>query len=162
MESQRLNVFQRIMRLWDLVYPYNAAQVLHLRGAMDVDRLAAAWNGALAALGLGTVCVERDRFRHEICNGRTPAQPLTIVEPGVGLEQFISQELNRRFELEAAGAGSVSPFRPFVLQGDGAYYAGVVYHHWVADSVSMRRVLREWFYRMYDPARARAMPLQIP
>ena len=162
MESQRLNVFQRIMRLWDRVYPYNAAQVLHVRGAMELDRLAAAWNGALAALGLGTMCVEGDRFRHEVCNGHTPAQPLRVVEPGVGLEQFISQELNRRFEIEAEGRSSVCPFRPFVLQGDGAYYAGVVYHHWVADSVSMRMVLREWFYRMYEPARARVMPLQIP
>src|SRR5437773_331558 len=43
------------------------------------------------------------------------------------------------------------PFRPFVLRGDGFYYAGVIYHHWVADSVSIRTVLREWFVRLFDP-----------
>jgi hypothetical protein len=27
----------------------------------------------------------------------------------------------------------------------------VIYHHWVADSVSIRTVLREWFVRLFDP-----------
>ena len=162
MESQRLNVFQRIMRLWDRVYPYNAAQVLRLQGTADVDRLGATWNTTLSTLGLGTVCVEGDRFGHQVWNGHAPAQPLRVVEPGVGLEQFVGRELNERFGCEGDGQGSFCPFRPFVLHGDGFYDLGVIYHHWVADSVSIRMVLREWFYRMYEPARARATPLQIP
>jgi hypothetical protein len=55
-----------------------------------------------------------------------------------------------------------SPFRPFVLVEGDSFYAGVVYHHWVADSASIRMLLREWFVRVYDPPRARTSPFRMP
>lgn len=154
MAAAQLNMFQRIMRLWDGVHPYNAAQVLHIRGTPDIQKLSAAWMQTLPALGLGIVRVEGNRHRHDTAAG----EPATVVPRGVGLEEFISQEMNRPF---ATDRGSYCPFRPFICHNDNSYYAGVVYHHWVADSVSIRMVLREWFYRMYDPARVRPAPLRL-
>src|SRR5205085_406189 len=52
MPAVRFNAFQRIMRLWDTLHPYNAAQVMKLAGAPDVERLRDAWARTLATLGL--------------------------------------------------------------------------------------------------------------
>ena len=79
MPLTQLNVFQRIMRMWDEVHPYNAAQILHLEGAPDIDKLGAAWNAVLSSLGLGRVYVHGGGFRHEAPSGRAAAQPLRIV-----------------------------------------------------------------------------------
>jgi hypothetical protein len=70
------------------------------------------------------------------------------------LTDFISDQLNLPFD--RAG----SPFRPFLCDGGDHHYAGVVYHHYAADSVSIRTVLREWFFRLHQPALARTVPLR--
>ncbi len=157
----RLNVFQRVMRLWDEVHPYNAAQVLHLEGTADPDRLNRAWQEALAALGLGRIHINGDRFRHEPARNGTAAPALRVVENDVGFADFISDEMNRRFD-PPGPSGFCTPFRPFIYVSNGSYHAGVIYHHWVADSASIRMLLREWFLRIYDPARVRTTPLRTP
>lgn len=156
MDERRLNVFQRVMRLWDVVHPYNAVQVLKLAGSADIARLGETWRTMSAALGVGKVTVNGDYFHHEAGD-----EKVRVVQ-GLSLEDFVSQELNRPFEEVRDGAHFFSPFRPFVLQDDDSYFAGIVYHHWAADSASIRMLLREWFYRMYEPARARTAPLCIP
>jgi NRPS condensation-like uncharacterized protein len=69
------------------------------------------------------------------------------------LDDFLTAEMNRPFT-----ADDDLPFRPFVLQESDSHYLGVVYHHWIADSVSIRSLLREWFFRLYDPGRLRRRP----
>lgn len=162
MEWAKLNVFQRLVRQWDALHPYNAAQVMHLAGAAadddDADRLDDAWRETLADLGLGTLQTRGDRYRFELLNGDVTLGRVTRVCGRTrGLDEFITGELNRRFEPGG------SPLRPFILRGEGdhTFYAGVVYHHWVADSASIRLLLREWFYRAYDPSRARRAPLRV-
>jgi NRPS condensation-like uncharacterized protein len=54
------------------------------------------------------------------------------------------------------------PFRPFILTQGPHHYAGIVYHHWAADSVSIRMLLREWFYRLHARNRARKTPFDRP
>jgi hypothetical protein len=39
---------------------------------------------------------------------------------------------------------------------------GVVYQHWVADSISIRVLMREWFLRLYDPSAATTLPVKHP
>jgi hypothetical protein len=46
--------------------------------------------------------------------------------------------------------------------GSGGYYAGLVYQHWLADSASIRMLMREWFVRAFDPAAASGRPLRLP
>ena len=125
MESVRFNVFQRVLRQWDVLHPYNAAQVLHLAGPADVDLLAAKWNESLRVLGIGGVHVSGKRYWID-SPGEAP-EPLCV--PGdQTLEAFMSDQMNRPF----APTGTL-PFRPFVIQQKGSYLAGVVYHHWIAD-----------------------------
>ena len=174
MEMKPLNIFQRCIRVWEKTHPYNAVQVLHLAGEADVTRLSAAWNEVLAASGLGTTRVVGRRF----CYEKAPWQDVVVVDADVGLEGFITREMNRPFDDAGAAAqwhgprdpadegapdtGATMPFRPFVLPGSGTYHLGVVYQHWVADSVSLRMLLREWFCRLYDPGRVTAQPLHVP
>jgi NRPS condensation-like uncharacterized protein len=68
----------------------------------------------------------------------------------------MTEELNRPFDSETD-----LPFRAFVIAQSDGYYAGIVYHHWVADSSSIRLLLREWFLRLHRPSEARRAPLPI-
>lgn len=159
MELVALNVFQRIMRLWDAVHPYNAAQVLRLQGSPDREALSTAWAHTLATLGLGQIHVDGTRYRHESCNGQAHGAVQFIT--GESLDDLVSREMNRRFDLPQSSDASFCPFRPLVREDDGYYDLVVIYHHWVADSASVRTLMREWFYRLFHPSQARSAPLAI-
>jgi len=151
-----INVFQRLARQWDAMHPYNAAQVLKIEGTPSPSALQEAWHDALNDLGLGRVHVNGRGFYFECLNGEMSLYGVRVVPAGTSLEDYISEQLNRRFDNPAE-----PPFRPFVLRVDGYYYAGVIYHHWVADSVSIRTVLREWFVRLFDPKNSIHRPVQL-
>jgi hypothetical protein len=156
MSAGKLNVFQRLVRQWDELHPYNAAQVLQLRGAPDLDRWTNEWNRTLRELGLGRVRVYDGRFSIEQLNGVLQPIHARPISTQCELEQHITTELNQPFDSD-----DDLPFRPFILFQRDSYYVGVVYHHWIADSASIRMLLREWFLRQFDPARARKERLNI-
>lgn len=156
MTAAKFNIFQRLVRQWDELHPYNAVQAMKLAGPADVDALRATWDEALNTLGLGKVHVNGRGYRHECLNGEAHLHTVRRLPPETSLEDFISEELNRPF-----GESDTFPFRPFLIEGPDFYWAGVVYQHWVADSASIRLLLREWFVRLYDPAAASHKPLRI-
>src|SRR4029078_12397322 len=124
------------------------AQILPLRGTPDIGLLTEQWNCSLKELGIGAVHVEGKKFW--IDHPNSSMQPLCTPQ-NVTLGQFITDEMNRPFP-QTGGL----PFRPFVLkQDDSSYLAGIVYHHWVADSASIRTIMHEWFCRCFDPSKAR-------
>ena len=147
--ASTLNVFQRLWREWDQIHPYNAAQILQIKGVPDIDALQQAWHDAMDDLGLGRVHLKGRNFYYECLNGEMVHYGVRVAPPGVSLEDHVSDQLNKPFNNPAE-----PPFRPFVVVGDGHYHAGIIYHHWVADSVSIRTLLREWFVRVYDPSKA--------
>lgn len=149
-----LNTFQRLVRQWDHIHPYNAAQVLKLNGPADAQRSSAAWEQTLEALGLGRVTITHNRVMHHSLNGEMERFPVRVLSADSCLCTDISAQLNTPFDDAAS-----PPFRPFILNRGDHHYLGVVYHHWVADSVSIRLLLREWFLRLYAPAEARKMPI---
>jgi hypothetical protein len=161
-----LNIFQRCVRVWERTHPYNAVQMMRVRGEAEVERIAAAWNEVLGASGLGIARVVGRRF----CYERAPRQEVAVVnEDRGGLEAYITAEMNRPFRNEKRDEGECSmPFRPFVAagcrerEGEETHYLGMAYQHWVADSVSMRMLLREWFCRLHDPDRVSGKPLEVP
>ncbi|MGH7179587.1 MAG: condensation domain-containing protein [Tepidisphaeraceae bacterium] len=157
MEWTQLNVFQRVVRKWDAHHPYNAAQVMRLEGRADAARLAQAWLETLADLGLGRVRVAGEWFQHQALNGNPSDVARMRQVSGAALCDFLTDELNRPFDTFDG-----FPFRAFALDSGDCHYAGIVYHHWVADSASIRRVIREWFLRRYEPSRASRSPLEFP
>src|SRR5580700_11197252 len=151
-----LNVFQRLIRQWESIHPYNGAQVLKIEGAVDLDLCRRAWLDALSALGLGVLCFSRTSYRYRLLNGEAiyhgPVQP----PRGATLSDWITSELNRSFD-DSDGV----PFRPFVIQEDGHFWMGLTYQHWVADSTSIRMLMREWFVRQFQPDESARRPLRL-
>ncbi len=154
-----LNIFQYLARQWDRVHPYNAAQVVEIVGVANVDQLNDTWLDVLRTLQLGRVRIDskRGKFGFEGPGNEAADLAVRTVPPTVNLQDFLSAELNRPFDETAAEP----PFRAFVQQGVGSYFLGIVYQHWTADSVSVQMLLREWFYRLYDPTRAQRRPARV-
>jgi hypothetical protein len=158
MPNNALNLFQRLTRRWERIHPYNAAQVMRIAGQLNLDAATQTWGEALHSLGLGRVELSANhQFRHQAMNGELARYPVRFLGPEITLDAHLTAELNRQFD-----DPDEPPYRPFLLQGGGEFYFGVVYQHWVADSVSIRAVLREWFTRLFDPSAARQRPLRQP
>lgn len=143
MSLPRLNVFQRVILQWERLHPYNAAQAMRLTFSPGLADLTESWRTTIARLGLGPVRVEADRVIHAYSPTAIERSKVRVVPPDVTLASHLSAELNQQFE-----AGEL-PFRPFVSGGDTL---GVVYHHWVCDSVCIRQILRHWLNRLTDPS----------
>jgi hypothetical protein len=79
----------------------------------------------------------------------------TLLTPLVSLQEHLSSELNRPFAEYVDGW----PFRPFLLRDGENSWIGLSYRHCVADSVSIRMVLREWLGRLGCPSQPVRGPL---
>src|SRR5688500_4821316 len=155
-DEPSLNVFQRLIRQFDEIHPYNAAQIMRLRGQPEITSIDRAWAETLHDLRIGPIRVIAKRFEEP--SAGEVLRDVKMLDPLTGdLAEHITRALNRPFNPNGR-----DPFRPFVLKEDQeSYWAGVVYQHIVADSVSIRMLLREWFLRMFDPGAARREPLKI-
>jgi hypothetical protein len=160
MQFVKLNAFQQVMRLWDKVCPYNAVQLFRVDGTADIDRTAKAWSLTLKAMGLGWVVVRGDEYSHAApSNGHISAQ-MDVLSPGTSLDDLLTREMNATINPDIG-----CPFRAFVLhETGGTHCLGVTYHHWVADSASIRWLLREWFDQIRTPQglTKTARPVRIP
>jgi hypothetical protein len=147
------NVFQRLIRQWEALHPYNAAQFMRLRGRHCADTWNEAWLATLGDLNVGPMPVIAKRLSDS--GAPSPVRALAEIDGATTtIEQHITAELNRPFD-----PSGNSPFRPFVLQQAEHCCIGVIYQHWVADSASIRLLMREWFLRVHDAPRARRAPL---
>jgi len=140
-----LNVFQRLVRTWEEVHPYNAAQVVTLKSAVAPHDAQRAWYQVLESMGLGRVRVDSRQMKYEPLNGEATRYPLRVLPVDVDLSAHLSSELNRPF-----GDPDEPPFRPFLIADPNRSTFGVVYRHWVADSVSIRQVMQRWHDAMVN------------
>jgi len=155
-DSAKLNVFQRLIRQWDTLHPYNVVQMVKVRGSLDVEALRNAWHDAMQSLGLGLVSVTGASYRFSCLNGQAIYHNVRLCPRETILEDWIAEELNRPFD-----ASETVPFRPFALAGEDHFWMGFSYQHWVTDNSGVRLVMREWFVRMFDPAAADQRPVRL-
>ena len=155
MTSVPLNLFQRLLRQWDHVHPYNAGQLMHLQGTLDASRATQAWHKAMQSLGLGSVRVGGGGFTYNTPVGQWHDKPITQVKCTGDLPGFLSDQLNRPFD-----DPDEPPFRPFLVNCEGTCRLGLTYQHWLADSISIRMLMREWFYNLYEPTLAARLPVR--
>lgn len=123
----RPNAFARLMLQWERFAPYNAGQVVALDARRVVDDPAFAWRRTVVQLGLQQI-------------GQHPDAQVVVVRGS--LEAHVTAEMNRPF------APGESPLRPFVIYEGDALRIGVIYRHVVADSASIRFVIRAWLARL--------------
>ena len=134
----RLNVFQRLARTWDAVHPYNAGQALRIAGTFATARIDGAWATAAESMGLGRAIVRGGEYGFE----EGTVGPVRHLTDEHDLSRHFTAELNRPFH------GDEPPFRPFARHEGGTIWLGVVYQHWVGDSVSVRELLGTWLGRL--------------
>ncbi len=152
----KINLFQHLVRQWEGLHPYNGAQAIKVRRPLDLEASRQAWHDALQVLGLGALTLQGNSYTYRCLNGDAIHYTVQPCPRGTTLEQWIGQELNRAFtDLDAC------PFRPFAIEEEDGCWFGLIYRHWVADSISVRKVMREWFVRMFDPASATTQPLRL-
>lgn len=132
--SASLNIFQKTVRLWDTLHPYNAAQAMELAGDFSSDAVATAFNAAVRDLGLGVFVCTGSRYAIE-----TLTHDIEIVRPTIDFAGHMTAEMNRPFPADRS-----VPFRPFDMTDDGRRIVGLTYQHWVADSLSIRLLMRQW------------------
>ena len=116
------------------IHPYNAAQVMRIGGHLDLQsppkpggRRFVRWDWAEWRSSRLPLPPRIDQWRIGLLSGSS-------IGRREKLEAHLSAELNRRFDDPAE-----PPFRPFLLQRASDFYFGMVYQHWVADSVSIPR-----------------------
>src|SRR3954451_12102250 len=98
--QHRLNVFQRLIRQWDAIHPYNAAQVMRLRGRPDARAIGCAWSSMLRDLDLSPL-----RVTASWMNGaaREPIESLQasavrmLDSSQTTIHSYLTDELNRPF-----------------------------------------------------------------
>ncbi len=133
------NTFQQLMLQWERFAPYNAGQFITLDQEVDRDLVARAFRQTVISLGLQQI-------------GQHP--DARVVECAEPIETFITREMNRRF------MPSESPLRAFTAREGAATHVGIIYRHIVADSASIRLVMRQWFGLIVCPRRDK--PLFTP
>lgn len=147
MHPAPLNVFQKTQLHWETIHPYNAAQLATLDRAFSIEQLTRAFDQAVADLRLGTFVHVDDRYWID----RIDHQPVQVM--GISdLERMLSEQLNTPFPPLAS-----FPFRPFARDTT----IGLVYQHWVADSVSVRTLMRAWLARLLDRPDLRPRPVTL-
>lgn len=126
------------MRRWSRLSAYNAGQMMLVQGKPNLDLWRDAAEGVIAELGLGV-----PRFRkHDKVVEFSPPPPFSIQRVTSSLQSFANEELNRSFTSREL------PIRFFVQERtDGTYYFGAFYDHWIADSYSMRELMRRIWER---------------
>ena len=127
------NDFQALMRNWTALGPYNAIHLVRLAGAANPERWREAAATPVSQLGFAALGpVEK----------KTP-----------GLAETVRAELNRPC------AGNDPPLRFFVIdEPDGTHWFGLTFNHWIADSQSIRFLMRRIFANYMEPGSAAALP----
>ena len=121
-----LNAFQRLMRDWNEIHPYNAVTIVKIAGAPDVARLRAAARRAHEALGIDGFPLPYEVRQSDEPSGCDLA----------ALGRHATRELNRGFDDEAT-----FPARLWMLPRAGYHYIGQTFQHSVGDAYFLNSVL---------------------
>ena len=150
--------FQRLLRQWETISPQNGAQAMLVDGVLEAELVESAWQSTLRDMGLGPIRLDEDEgYSHEIWSGDPPTPLVSQMQAdNLPICSYLEEQMNRPFP-----PGSM-PYRAFALQQQERCYLGIVYQQWVADSVSIRLLMREWFLRIFFPAKARRKLIDLP
>jgi NRPS condensation-like uncharacterized protein len=118
-DEQQLTDFQKLMRSWKELAPYNAGHILKISGRIDAPR----WEEAFARV------LSQLRIRTQ----------LRLETSDLDLDSTIARELNRPF-----GSGEL-PLRIVATSAEHEHFLALIYDHWFADSPSIRALLQRAF-----------------
>jgi hypothetical protein len=142
--AQRLNMFQRLARQWSIAHPFNGAQVVVLAEEARVCDWESAWRSACRTLGIqDLVAGENARLNSSFDDKNVQNSVRKTLD--VPIECVINDGMNERLELTTGRA-----ILPFVGTTANEFYTGILYEHWIADSASIRKIMRAWLDAALD------------
>jgi NRPS condensation-like uncharacterized protein len=125
----KLNSFQKLMKSWTALGPYNAAQAMCISGIPDVGRWRSAIHTTIKSVGLGSPRITGDSVEFE------SVAEIKLRIAGQNLATEIEHEINLPF------ASGEIPLRFTLVTETDRYWLLVVYDHWLADSWSIRQLM---------------------
>ncbi len=134
-----LSVFQRVMRQWADLHPYNAVHVFRFEGQADIDKLADSIERAWQALDFGLVSIRKHQYSFSCPQGQRPE--IEVIEagdnPAQAINAHLTDQINRHFPTQ-----DYSPIRFSVIQEATCHHLCITYDHWIGDGVAIRLLLR--------------------
>ena len=85
-----INLFQRLVRQWESLHPYNGCHALKIRARVDAEKCNLAWHDALGALGLGRVRFLGGGYGYDILNGEAAEHPVMVCPVGTQIETYMA------------------------------------------------------------------------
>jgi hypothetical protein len=138
---ERLNLFQRQMRRWRELHPYNPVHVLRIAAPLDLPRLQACLAARLQAARLGELAIDA-RGRHLRRGPGRPEPRLAVVPPRPDAAAAIDRAIESAFN-EPFAADDPTPLRGFVVEDGGAFHLGLAYDHYLAGGDAVARLLTD-------------------
>ena len=150
------------MLRWNSVHPYNVVDLIEILRPVAPEQLRTAAEVVLAEMGLG---LPRPDGAEKTVSFDEPCDRLEVTRRSLGseaipaLEKFLSDELNRPFEV-----GRDAALRFALLESESHRYVAMTYQHWVLDGVAAARVLRRILAEAFGLPRERgdASELEAP
>ena len=138
--AHEMNIFQRVMLMWEEVQPYNAAHAVRIKGPADAGKLREAIQQACRARGIGEVTI--DQANRSLA--WSALDDIDIETASVDREnrdtlpRVLTDGLNMRF-----ADTPCRPFRWWIMEEEGldAHEIVLWYRHVVADGRSIEQFL---------------------
>jgi hypothetical protein len=127
---------------WNSWHPYNAVHVVRMPGTPEPERLKRSIDQTLGARGLTGLFLDRERRTYNYAGGPAGYELRSIRVVG-GEFVSLAAELERQLNLPFVQSAPFSPFRFFVVAGDGSFFLGLAYLHAIADAESIVLLLKE-------------------
>lgn len=134
-EDNGLNSFQKLMRCWTTLAPYNAMQAIEISGMAHI----ATWQRAAEDVLSRLASQQRIPLL-------PPLDPIDVWGVGTACNDIIVRHLNTAF------IDGQCPIRLCVVQNEDSFHLIMVYDHWLADSWSIRELMRCIYFQARDQA----------
>ncbi len=125
-----MNAFQKLMRCWTALAPYNAVQAIEIDGIAEL----AQWQTA-------TEKVVAELTRLKLIPPFRPPGNIEYVADGTSCKDIITRQINTPF------TEGGSPIRLCLVQNSRSFHLIVTYDHWIADSWSIRELMRCMYFQ---------------
>ncbi|MGC8561184.1 MAG: hypothetical protein ACP5O1_10965 [Phycisphaerae bacterium] len=120
-----MNAFQKLMRCWTALAPYNAVQAIEIDGIAELAQWRTATDKVVAEL-----------TRLKLIPPIRPPANIEYVTDGTSCKDIITRQINTPF------TEGGSPIRLCLVQNPRSFHLIVTYDHWIADSWSIREFMR--------------------
>ncbi|MEE9452328.1 MAG: hypothetical protein V3V61_06190 [Gammaproteobacteria bacterium] len=137
----KLNIFQRVMLLWDHIHAYNAVHIVKVPNIFDIDKLKKITSGYFQVNNLGALSLSQNK--KQLYHKAHPNIEIKVLKNNTDetttLHQEIQKQLNTPFDQDE----EFMPFRFFIIEENKAFHLGLVYFHATCAADNIIHILKQ-------------------